>query len=54
MEIKRGMYFRGNINGRIILIVNASKDYVTYKDMEHGTIFTVGRKMFEHCDLTRI
>lgn len=54
MDIKRGMYFKGNINGKIIIIINASEKNVTYKDMERGTIFTVGRKMFEHCDLTRI
>lgn len=54
MEIKKGMFFRGDINSKIILIINASEEAVTYKCMESGNIFTVGRKMFEHCYLTRI
>lgn len=54
MEIKKGMFFKGDINGKFILIINASKQAVTYKCMESEKIFTVGRKMFEHCYLTRI
>lgn len=54
MEIKKGMFFNCDINGKTILIINASEQAVTYKCMESGKIFTVGRKMFEHCSLTRI
>lgn len=54
MEIKKGMLFKGDINGKVILIINASEQAITYKCMESGKIFTVGRKMFEHCYLTRV
>ncbi|MBQ3157070.1 MAG: hypothetical protein IJB81_09130 [Clostridia bacterium] len=54
MEIKIGMYFQGIVNGKVIRIVNASDQAVTYADVETGKIFTVGRKMFERCYLTRI
>lgn len=54
MEIKIGMYFKGDINGKIIRIINVSKQAVTYEDVESRRIFTVGRKMFEHCYLTQV
>lgn len=54
MEIKIGMHFKGIMNGKIIRIVNASDQAVTYVDVETGKIFTVGRKMFERCYLTKI
>lgn len=54
MEIKIGMYFKGDMNGKVIRIVNASDQAVTYADVETGKIFTVGRRMFEHCYLTKI
>lgn len=51
MEIKNGMHFVGNKNGREIVIINATPAAVTYRDLEHATVFTVGRAMFEHCDI---
>lgn len=54
MEIKIGMFFKGIMNGKVIQIVNASEQAITYRDVENGRIFTVGRKMFEHCYLTRV
>lgn len=54
MEIKIGMYFKGDINGKIIRIINASEKAVTYMDVESGRIFTVGREMFEHCYLHQV
>lgn len=51
MEIKNGMHFVGNKNGREIVIINATPATVTYRDLEHATVFTVGRAMFEHCDI---
>lgn len=54
MKIEIGMYFQGIVNGKVIKIVNASEQAVTYEDIETGKIFTVGRKMFEHCYLTKI
>lgn len=51
MEIKNGMHFVGNKNGREIVIINATPAAVTYRDLEHGTAFTVGRAMFERCDV---
>ena len=51
MEIKNGMHFVGNKNGREIVIINATPATVTYRDLEHGTVFTVGRAMFELCDI---
>lgn len=54
MVIKRGMYFMGNVNGKLIRIINASEYAVTYICVETGKIFTVGRKLFEHCDLSAV
>lgn len=54
MEIKRGMYFKGMINGKTIRIENASEQAVTFRDCDNQQIFTVGRKMFEHCYLEKI
>lgn len=54
MEIKQGMFFRGMINGKTIQIINASDYAVTFRDAETNKIFTVGRKMFEHCYLERV
>ena len=51
MEIKNGMHFIGNENGREIIIINATPAVVTYRDLEHKTIFTVGRATFERCNI---
>ncbi len=54
MSIEIGMYFRGDINGKVIKIINVSNHAVTYTDVDNWKIFTVGRAMFEHCYLTRL
>lgn len=54
MEIKKGMKFRGNKNGREIEILKVADHAIIYKDLKYGTVFTLGRKTFEHCDLTKI
>lgn len=54
MDIKPGMMFKGKINGRMIKILKADDVSVVYKDMQHGTVFSVGRKLFENCDLIAI
>lgn len=54
MEIKSGMYFRGDMNGKTVRIINASDKLITFDDVDNGKIFTVGRSMFEHCYLTRL
>lgn len=51
MEIKNGMHFIGNENGREIVIINATPAAVTYRDLEHKTVFTVGRSTFERCNI---
>lgn len=51
MEIKNGMHFIGNENGREIVIINATPAAVTYRDLEHKTVFTVGRATFERCNI---
>lgn len=54
MNIKAGEIFRGNENGRQIKILKADGNAVTYKDMKYSTVFTVGRKMFEHLDIAKV
>ena len=39
MEIKSGMYFRGDINGKTIMIINASDELITFSDVDNGKIF---------------
>lgn len=51
MEIKAGMKFIGNVNGREIQVLRVDGVSVTYQDMKYMTVFTVGRNMFEHCDI---
>ena len=54
MEIEKGMKFRANKNNREIEILKVKCDFITYKDLKYGTVFTFDRKTFERCDLTRI
>ena len=54
MEIEAGIKFRGNVNGAEIVILKADAQAVTYRSLQHGTVFTVGRKMFEHCDISLV
>ena len=49
-----GTLFKGYINGKIIKIINASDKLVTYKCMETGKVFTMGRKAIERCYLEKI
>ena len=51
MEIKNGMHFVGNENGREIVIINTTPAAVTYRDLERKTVFTVGRSTFERCNI---
>lgn len=51
MEIEVGMKFIGNRNGREIQVLKVDNVSVTYQDMQYMTLFTVGRKMFEHLDI---
>lgn len=53
-EFEPGMLFKGCMNGKIIKIINASDKLITYKCMETGKIFTMGRKTMERCYLERI
>lgn len=53
MEIERGMVFRGNKNGREVQILSANEIQVQYKDLKYGTVFMVGRELFERLDITR-
>ena len=53
MEIEVGMKFIGNRNGREIQVLKVGSVSVTYQDMQYMTLFTVGRKMFEHLDITQ-
>lgn len=48
------MLFMGNKNGRIVRIKSATACAVTYQDMKYGTVFTVGREMFERCDISAV
>lgn len=51
MEIEVGMKFIGNVNGREIQVLRVDGVSVTYQDLKYMTVFTVGRKMFEHLDI---
>ncbi len=54
MEIKKGMIFRGNVNGAKIRIKSANEKTVVFEDLGKGTSHTYGRQAFERCNLTRI
>lgn len=54
MDIERDMIFRGNKNGREVQILSANEVEVVYRDLKYGTIFTVGRSLFENLDITRV
>ena len=54
MEIKKGMYFQGIVNKKVITIISANDKAVTFSDINTGKVFTVGREMFEHCSITQI
>lgn len=54
MDIKAGEIFKGNRSGRQIKILKVDENEVTYKELEYGTVFTVGRKMFEHLAITKV
>lgn len=54
MVIDKGMVFRGNKNGREVKILSANSMQVVYKDLKYGTVFTVGRRMFENLDITKV
>lgn len=54
MEIKKGMHFQGIVNKKVITIISANDKVVTFSDIKTKKVFTVGRKMFEHCGITQI
>lgn len=54
MEIEAGMKFRGNVNGAEVLILKADAQAVTYRSVQHGTVFTIGRNAFERCDVSLV
>lgn len=54
MELKPGMRFVGNMNGRKIEIIKAAEKDVTYREIKTGAKFTIGRAIFEHLELRRI
>lgn len=54
MDITRDMIFRGNRNGREVQILSANEVQVVYRDLKYGTVFTVGRSLFENLDITRV
>lgn len=51
MKIEPGMKFRGNVNGCEILVLRADSHNVIYRDLKSGYLFTVGRSLFENCDI---
>lgn len=53
MELERGMIFVGSLNGREVQILSANSLQVQYRDIKYGTVFTVGRELFEHLLITR-
>lgn len=54
MNVEKGMVFQSPTNNRKIKILEASDSYVRYQDLKYMTVFTVGRKMFEHCKLKEV
>lgn len=54
MKIEKGMIFQGLINNRKIKVLDVSDTYVRYQDLKYMTMFTVGRKMFEHCQIKEV
>lgn len=54
MVIERGTVFRGNKNGREVKILSANAIQVRYRDLKYGTVFAVGRELFERLDITRV
>lgn len=54
MKIEVGMKFKGNINGRTVTILKADANFVTYRCDDNGVVFSMGRKAFEHCDVSAI
>lgn len=48
------MLFMGNKNGRIVKILNANAYTVTYRDTKYGTVFTLGRELFNRCDIREV
>lgn len=54
MKIEKNMLFKGNVNNKIIMIIDANEKHVIYKCMETKRIFSIGRKAFEHCLLQKI
>lgn len=54
MQIELGMKFRANKNGRDIEVIRLENGNVKYRDLKYGTVFTLGRKTFEMCDITPI
>lgn len=54
MKIEKGMIFQSPTNNRKIKILEASDSYVRYQDLKYMTVFTVGRKMFEYCQLKEV
>ena len=53
-ELKKGMIFVGNKNGRKVEILDVKDNYVTYRDLKYGTVFTFDKKTFLRCDITQI
>lgn len=55
MNVEKGMVFQSPTNNRKIKILEASDSYVRrLQDLKYMTVFTVGRKMFEHCQLKEV
>ncbi len=54
MKIEPGMKFRGNVNGCEILVLRADSHNVIYRDLKSGYLFTVGRSLFENCDIREV
>lgn len=54
MKIEPGMKFKGNKNGRMIEVIQIENGFVKCRDLKYGAVFSVGRAMFERCDITLI
>ena len=53
MKIEVGMKFIGNRNGCEIRVLKVDSVSVTFQDLKRMTRHTVGRKMFEHLEITQ-
>ena len=54
MDIRVGMIFRSNTNGRQIKILEVNNEIVKYQDLKYSIVFTWSRKKFETFDISEV